>query len=245
MDGYPWFKVVAADLLANEQFSLWSMEDRGVYLTLMCMAWREGSIPASRSDLARLLRVDPSDMERHMSAIRSRFNPLPGDPTRLCAPELDAQREANRAVSDKRSAAGKAGADARWHPDEIENGNRMPLPSESDGNPEWQTDAIKSQSQSQIEKETTTSADQTGTWCQTMPTKDGPFLVPDSLVATLSSAYPRKDVFGTLKQAKAWLVTNPSKQKTAKGMPRFLNAWFSRQPDTYATAPKPTLRLAE
>ena len=35
-------------------------------------------------------------------------------------------------------------------------------------------------------------------------------------------------VFPELKKAKAWLIANPTKQKTARGMTRFINHWLSK-----------------
>jgi hypothetical protein len=216
MDGYPWFKVVAADLLASEQFCLWSMEERGAYLTLMCMAWKEGSIPSSYSDLAKLVRLDASDMNRLLSGIRSRFNPHPTDPSRLIAPELDAQRDANKVLSDKRAKAGKAGADGRWHPD----GKRIPLPLANG----CQTDANQNQSQSQSkeEEETTSPAPSApGPVFMELPIKGGSYQLGTNVVDTLRKAYPDKDVDAELKKVKAWLLTNPTRLKTATGLPRF------------------------
>ena len=48
------------------------------------------------------------------------------------------------------------------------------------------------------------------------------------LLATLTRAHPGKDVPGELDRAAAWLACNPTKGKTAKGMPRFLNGWLQR-----------------
>ena len=36
---------------------------------------------------------------------------------------------------------------------------------------------------------------------------------------------------------RVWLLANPSKRKTAKGMPRFVSSWISRIKDD---SPKPT-----
>lgn len=40
-------------------------------------------------------------------------------------------------------------------------------------------------------------------------------------------AYPGVDVVGECRRAIAWLHSNPTKRKTPKGMPRFLNAWIA------------------
>jgi hypothetical protein len=57
---------------------------------------------------------------------------------------------------------------------------------------------------------------------------DGEWKAPPSLLAELKTAFPHADLDGEMRKARAWLVSNPSKRKTAHGMPRFLNSWLSR-----------------
>ena len=40
--------------------------------------------------------------------------------------------------------------------------------------------------------------------------------------------YPDKDVLTELKKARLWCLANPAKQKTRKGVGRFLNGWLAR-----------------
>jgi hypothetical protein len=47
-----------------------------------------------------------------------------------------------------------------------------------------------------------------------------------------SSAYPHLDVEAELRKARQWLIDNPPKRKTLRGMPRFLNGWLSRAQDS-------------
>lgn len=43
-----------------------------------------------------------------------------------------------------------------------------------------------------------------------------------------SRLFPSLDILAECRSAKAWLLANTSKRKTAKGMPRFLVNWFTR-----------------
>jgi hypothetical protein len=43
--------------------------------------------------------------------------------------------------------------------------------------------------------------------------------------------YPAVDVLQAVRKACGWLVTNPKQRKTKSGMPKFLNAWLSREQD--------------
>lgn len=47
-----------------------------------------------------------------------------------------------------------------------------------------------------------------------------------------AEAYPRVDIKLSIKQMIAWLNSNPSKRKTAKGCPRFINSWLGRDQDS-------------
>ena len=50
----------------------------------------------------------------------------------------------------------------------------------------------------------------------------------DAQLATFKKNYKGLDVEAELGKAAAWCVANIGKRKTARGMPRFLNAWLSR-----------------
>lgn len=47
-------------------------------------------------------------------------------------------------------------------------------------------------------------------------------------IEDLKKAYLDKDVEAELLKAKQWLIDNPAKRKTAKGMSRFLSGWLNR-----------------
>lgn len=65
------------------------------------------------------------------------------------------------------------------------------------------------------------------------PTKDGKqFTLPEQFVLELKSTYPRIDVEYQLKKARLWLIANPARQKTNRGMTRYLNNWMSGQKPT-------------
>ena len=107
----PYFKFYPAETLADERFSVWTHEQRGVWLTLVLHAWVNGSIPASEVALARILHVDATAFRSLWDAIGDRFehlNNLP--PDRLSSPRLEREREEVL----ERSEAGKKGAKHRW-----------------------------------------------------------------------------------------------------------------------------------
>ena len=54
------------------------------------------------------------------------------------------------------------------------------------------------------------------------------FAVPVKLVEELESAYPAVDIPSTMREIRAWCVSNPKLCKTARGAPRFINTWFAK-----------------
>lgn len=63
-----------------------------------------------------------------------------------------------------------------------------------------------------------------------LPLKDGTLYTIDrQLVEELTPIYSKVDICEQLKQMKGWLIGNPAKQKTRKGIKRFITGWLSRE----------------
>lgn len=58
---------------------------------------------------------------------------------------------------------------------------------------------------------------------------DGIFRASPALVTDFVTAFGEEHVKTEFQKAKCWLLTNPTKRKTQRGMGRFLNAWLCRQ----------------
>ena len=59
--------------------------------------------------------------------------------------------------------------------------------------------------------------------------KDIPeWILPIRVLQILAESYPGIDLDEQLHKARAWCVTNPTKRKTATGMPKFLNTWCAK-----------------
>lgn len=55
----------------------------------------------------------------------------------------------------------------------------------------------------------------------------------------LAEAFPGVDVVGEAKKARAWIVANPTKRKTAKGYRAFLTRWIAKANDSGRTSQPP------
>ena len=64
------------------------------------------------------------------------------------------------------------------------------------------------------------------------------FGVQAAKVAEWQMAFPGVDVQTALLRARQWCIDNPSRKKTAKGAPKFLNAWLAREQDNSRGKPQ-------
>ena len=75
------------------------------------------------------------------------------------------------------------------------------------------------------------------------------FAVTESKQGEYQTAYPGVDVVLELRAVRQWCLDNPTRQKTVRGVPRFLNAWLSKAQNSGRRAKKPAQtaeeRLAE
>ena len=66
----------------------------------------------------------------------------------------------------------------------------------------------------------------------TIPTKGKKlFDVEEMKVREYQGTYQNIDVRSEIKKARQWIIDNPGRMKTPRGMPRFLNSWLSRASD--------------
>ena len=73
---------------------------------------------------------------------------------------------------------------------------------------------------------------------------NGQFAVTESKQTEYQTAYPGVDVALELRAIRQWCLDNPTRQKTLRGVPRFLNAWLSKAQNSGRRAKK-TAQTAE
>ncbi len=59
--------------------------------------------------------------------------------------------------------------------------------------------------------------------------KDGEFPVTEEMAAEFKTAYPNVLIPETLREIRAWCISNPTRRKTKTGAMRFINAWLARE----------------
>ncbi len=110
----PAFQFYPKDFLSDEKQMVMELAEAGAYVRLMCVCWKEGSIPA---DLRRLAKLCGAPSTRRMRtlwpAIEPCFREHPDDATRLIHPRLEEEREKQENFTRKMSEAGQRGARKR------------------------------------------------------------------------------------------------------------------------------------
>ena len=62
--------------------------------------------------------------------------------------------------------------------------------------------------------------------------------VSQAQIDDYAATYPGVDVPQQLREMRRWLIDNPAKRKTAKGMGRFINSWLSKEQDHGTNSPR-------
>jgi hypothetical protein len=111
-DKSPAFQFYPKDWLADDKVKLMSAAARGMYITLLCYNWLDGSIPETTNALARLVSVPKNRFELVWNRVLSKcFIVRPEG--RLTNPRLERERDKQRFYAELRSAAGKRGGRPR------------------------------------------------------------------------------------------------------------------------------------
>ena len=108
-----WFKFYPQDWLASATASGLSLAERGAYMTLLCVAWEHGGIPADTKRLAVMLGVSRQEFEELWGGLHAKWREHPDDPKRLVNPRQEDVRASQQRLYDARSEAGRLGGKAK------------------------------------------------------------------------------------------------------------------------------------
>jgi len=125
----PAYQEYPADILNNEIFMQLSMAQRGLLWTLRMYCWKNETIPAGYTHLAKLVGITANESSKLFDEKMEKFfeyeiNEKTGNMTgRMFNTDLEAYRREKIAARLKRSASGKEGAEKRW--EKHEDGSAM------------------------------------------------------------------------------------------------------------------------
>lgn len=64
---------------------------------------------------------------------------------------------------------------------------------------------------------------------ETIPLRDGTvFTITDTLAREMAGLFPQVDIMAELRAMRAWCIASPDRQKTARGVLRFVTAWIAK-----------------
>lgn len=104
----PAYLEYAASVLANKNYRLMSLPERGLLYAMRLECWENHDLPASTSELARYLGVDANEVSTALTDRLKAFFKIDGN--KLTCPELDNYRQHLNDRKAKQSEGGKKGA---------------------------------------------------------------------------------------------------------------------------------------
>lgn len=108
----PAFQFYPKDWLSDVKVRMMTLEQRGCYIDLLSIAWIEGGIPADVGQLRRLLGISPKRFTAVWEALAPHWQSDGNG--RLINPRQERGRAELEDYQRRASAAGQAGAKARW-----------------------------------------------------------------------------------------------------------------------------------
>lgn len=122
----PYYPKYAQDWLSSESVTSMTLEQQGAFERLLCYQWQQGSIPADKVLLAKLLGVDSSAIaELWQGTLALAYSYMPNDDTRLYNKRLEEHRTAMEKRNRERKESGYKGAVAHWGKKNIKNGRAI------------------------------------------------------------------------------------------------------------------------
>jgi len=111
MKDVPYFPLYAANTMASKPFRLMTLEQRGLWITLMMECWVNGSVPSDLKELARFIGLPFEEVSR-AAAVLQVFS-LDIGSSQIVSKELEEQREKYLSSREGKSRGGKLGVERK------------------------------------------------------------------------------------------------------------------------------------
>lgn len=109
----PYFPFYGDDFYGSQKVILMSPAAEGVYMRLLWIMWRDGTIPADKSLLQRLVgKIPPNQFDAIWDEVAPCWTE--SEPGRLVQPRLDEIRRDQEQFRRERSQSGRRGNESRW-----------------------------------------------------------------------------------------------------------------------------------
>lgn len=130
MAGFPAFLFYPEDFAAGTADM--APDAIGIYVRCLCHQWAKGFVPSDRAKVARITGATSEEIERVWPEVCAKF--VESEPGKLINERMEVERQKLLANQERRAAAGKVGAAARWSHEKSEqkkNGKRNAIASKS------------------------------------------------------------------------------------------------------------------
>ena len=127
----PYLQLWVDRWMGSESVGLMPLAAQGLYTRLLCVQWRNGSLPVDVAQVARLAGVDRADFTELWPHLEHLFPVQDGRMANLILAE---QRAKALSSSETRSTANSGNARARWAKAQEADANGMPIACEPDAN---------------------------------------------------------------------------------------------------------------
>lgn len=111
MEHSPAFQFYPGDFLSDPNVAGMSLQERGAYITLICLCWKDGSLPVEEDRLARMVGVPLSQWRRLAPMVVGCFV---AKDDRLTHKRLDRERDKQEHFRRRQSDKGKVSSEKRW-----------------------------------------------------------------------------------------------------------------------------------
>lgn len=212
----PAFQFYARHFLSSDKVSRMSLTEVGAFVLLLCHSWLNHGLPTDHKKIARYLKLSDQRFSRlWVGPLGECFIERRG---RLVNPKQEDIRAGLDTYRVKQSLKGRLGG----RPTKQSRGKATGLPDESS------TSTTTSTSEEHVQK-----LEGKGEPVLVFATVGKPnrWALTEDRVSDWETAYPNLDVRAQCRKAGAWLDANPTKRKTAVGMPRFLVNWLNNASD--------------
>lgn len=174
-----YFAFYPADWLTDERVRLMTLQQRGLYVELLCYQWREGSLPADPETLAKILGIQPKVFATLWDdRLAGCFSP--SSASRLVNPRLENERKRAQKKHRERVSSGRKGGKAKkaktWQQGTLEG---VETPSSAKAQPLPKGKATLKQSESESESPSESALTKRTTSATAVSKADAPW--PDDL----------------------------------------------------------------
>ena len=236
-----------------------SFVEVGVYVMMMCQQWRapEHTLPDEPGAVAELIAItvdQAMEVAAAWPAVRRKFVAADHKPGRIWNVGIEKTRRAQRLNFRKRSdsgrIAGKASAAKRLSANVLDANDSLTAVERSSTDQYSKYSKYSKKRIIQKSREERTCGETSSPPSATPETQELfearalPFLqfpvvglgasdwpLSEAQVAEWAGLFPGLDVRGEARKALAWVLANPDRRKTVRGMAKFLVGWLSRAVD--------------